>query len=71
MKINLGVALDLVEDRLHQPEPTYVSYNPELKKETKDRLEKVRLGLRDYRLHVLKQRPNIKWKRFKSLKLFG
>lgn len=71
MKLNLGLVLDRIEGQRTVPEPTWVSFNPEIKQSTRDRLERVRLGLMDYRLHVLHSKPRLKGKKFKSLKLFG
>ena len=62
--------LNELEAERHELEPTWVSFNPEIKQSTRDRLERVRLGLMDYRLHVLHSRPRLKSKRIKSLKLF-
>jgi hypothetical protein len=71
--MNLGVMVDRVlekEKREDGREKESVWFNSEIKQGTRDRLKRVAEGLRDYRLHVLHQKPNIRWKRFKSLKLF-
>jgi hypothetical protein len=69
--MNLGLALDRIERERWVPEPTYIKWNSKMEQHTRDRIERVIEGLRDYRLHVLHMKPRLKGKKFKSLKLFG